>query len=415
MTEKRDCSGTGLDRWNFLFLMIVCLILPKKILAGTRNEAFQLLPDSSNFVTVSMLVTSPTDNLYSVFGHATLRLECPIHQLDYVFTFENDPDVNPFMTGIAGKSTSNFVAVPTEEYLNNVKTEGRGTQQYELALTLHEKQDLWRLLDEDMVHGRRHHFNLLTSNCLSSSLAKVRECLHDEYIDWGEPQFPHTLCNGDYLRYSMKNHPWVEFVFVTVGGHVYDEYIQADLRLTPELVFPMMQQAQIVNLKTGERRPMLTGKTETLIEAKVVPKPSVITPMWAFGVLLALAVLITLAEHLCKLSLLPRVFDAILLMGQTFLGLLLLFVTFYSELFGSTWNWYLIVFNPIPFLLWLFGRKKRWYKQVFGIYAVVLLLFLLATPLLPVLDVPHQLITATMLIRCVNQYTIFNKLKILTK
>ena len=413
--KYRDCVWVWLHRcWMFLFVLL-SQMLPHQVSAEAENNAFQLLPDSSNFVTVSLLVTSPTDNLYSVFGHATLRMECPIHHLDYVFTFESDTDVGTFMTGVAGKAIARYVAVPTQEFLSQVKKEGRGSTQYELALTLHEKQDLWRLLDEDMVRGGYQHFNLLLTNCLSSSMVKVRECLHDEYIDWGEPQFPYTLCNGDYLRYSMKNHPWVEFLFVTVMGTIYDKYTQTDLRLAPELVVPMMQQAQIVNLKTGERRAMLTGKTETLIEAKVVPKPSVLTPMWAFGVLLALAVLITMAEHLCKLSFVPRAFDAILLMGQTFLGLLLLFVTFYSELFGSTWNWYLIVFNPIPFLLWLFGRKKRWYKQVFGIYAVVLLLFLLATPLLPVLDAPHQLITATMLIRCVNQYTIFNKLKILTK
>ena len=157
--KYRDCVWVWLHRcWMFLF-MLLSQMLPHQVSAEAENNAFQLLPDSSNFVTVSLLVTSPTDNLYSVFGHATLRMECPIHQLDYVFTFENDPDVDPFLTGIAGKSTSNFVAVPTEEYLNNVKTEGRGTQQYELALTLHEKQDLWRLLDEDMVHGRRHHFS----------------------------------------------------------------------------------------------------------------------------------------------------------------------------------------------------------------------------------------------------------------
>ena len=409
--KYRDCVWVWLHRcWMFLFVLL-SQMLPHQVSAEAENNAFQLLPDSSNFVTVSMLVTSPTDDSYSVFGHATLRLECPVHQLDYVFTFENDPDVNPFMTGIAGKSTASFVAVPTDEFLNHVKEEGRGTQQYELSLTLHEKQDLWRLLDEDMVHGRRHHFNLLTSNCLSSSLAKVRECLHDEYIDWGKPQFPHTLCNGDYLRYSMKSHPWVEFVFVTVGGHVYDEYIQADLRLTPELVFPMMQQAQIVSLKTGERRPMLTGKTETLVEAKVMPMPSVITPMWAFGCLLVLAVLITLLQHTCKLSFIPHAFDVLLLSGQTALGLLLLFVTFYSELFGSSWNWYLIVFNPIPALLWLCCRKRFWYRHVWGVYAMVLVFFLLATPLLPVLDAPHQFITATLLIRCVNQIFINHKQK----
>ena len=400
-----------LKMWRLFFFVVLSLLLPRKAFAESNNTAFQLLPDSSNFVTVSLLVTTPTDNLYSVFGHATLRMECPIHQLDYVFTFESDTDVGTFMTGVAGKAIAKYVAVPTQEFLSQVKKEGRGSTQYELALTLHEKQDLWRLLDEDMMRGGFRHFNLLLTNCLSSSMVKVRECLHDEYIDWGEPQFPYTLCNGDYFRYTVRNHPWVEFLFVTVMGTIYDKYTQTDLRLAPELVVPMMQQAQIVNLKTGERRAMLTGKSETLVEAVVIPQPSVITPMWVFGVLLILAILITVAEHIFKLTFVPRTFDAILLLWQTFLGLLLLFVTFYSELFGSTWNWYLIVYNPIPALLWLCCRKRSWYRYVWIMYTIILILFLLATPLLPVLDAPHQFITATMLIRCVNQFFINHKQK----
>ena len=409
--KYRDCVWVWLHRcWMFLFVLL-SQMLPHQVSAEAENNAFQLLPDSSNFVTVSLLVTSPTDNLYSVFGHATLRMECPIHQLDYVFTFESDTDVGTFMTGVAGKAIAKYVAVPTQEFLSQVKKEGRGSTQYELALTLHEKQDLWRLLDEDMMRGGFRHFNLLLTNCLSSSMVKVRECLHDEYIDWGEPQFPYTLCNGDYFRYTVRNHPWVEFLFVTVMGTIYDKYTQTDLRLAPELVVPMMQQAQIVNLKTGERRAMLTGKSETLVEAVVIPQPSVITPMWVFGVLLILAILITVAEHIFKLTFVPRTFDAILLLWQTFLGLLLLFVTFYSELFGSTWNWYLIVYNPIPALLWLCCRKRSWYRYVWIMYTIILILFLLATPLLPVLDAPHQFITATMLIRCVNQFFINHKQK----
>ena len=400
-----------LKMWRLFFFVVLSLLLPRKAFAESNNTAFQLLPDSSNFVTVSLLVTTPTDNLYSVFGHATLRMECPIHQLDYVFTFESDTDVGTFMTGVAGKAIAKYVAVPTQEFLSQVKKEGRGSTQYELALTLHEKQDLWRLLDEDMMRGGFRHFNLLLTNCLSSSMVKVRECLHDEYIDWGEPQFPYTLCNGDSFRYTVRNHPWVEFLFVTVVGTIYDEYTQPDLRLAPEWVVPMMRKAQFVNTKTGARRAMLTGKSETLVEAVVMPKPSVITPMWVFGVLLILAILITVAEHLFKLTFVPRTFDALLLLGQTSLGLLLLFVTFYSEIFGSTWNWYLIVYNPIPALLWLCCRKKQWYRHIWLLYAIVLILFLLATPLLPVLDAPHQFITATMLIRCVNQFFINHKQK----
>ena len=54
-----------------------------------------VLPDSSNFVTASLLVAEPLHALYSVFGHATLRMECPTHNLDYVFTFERTPTSIP--------------------------------------------------------------------------------------------------------------------------------------------------------------------------------------------------------------------------------------------------------------------------------------------------------------------------------
>ena len=39
--------------------------------------------DSSNFVKASILLVSPGNSVYSVCGHAALRMECPMHQLDY--------------------------------------------------------------------------------------------------------------------------------------------------------------------------------------------------------------------------------------------------------------------------------------------------------------------------------------------
>ena len=55
---------------------------------SSPNDSVKVLPDSSNFVTASLLVAEPLHALYSVFGHATLRMECPTHNLDYVFTFD---------------------------------------------------------------------------------------------------------------------------------------------------------------------------------------------------------------------------------------------------------------------------------------------------------------------------------------
>ncbi len=85
---------------------------------------------------------------------------------------------------------------------------------------------------------------------------------------------------------------------------------------------------------------------------------------------------------------------------QSVAGILLLYLSAVSGLFGIHWNWYLIPFNPLPLVLWLCCRKQPWYPKVFVFYTVVLVLFILATPLSSQLDIEHQLITATLAIRC---------------
>lgn len=394
--------------WFSLLVLSLCAPAFAQPIGNTEapqpDPAVEVLPDSSNFVTASLLVISPTNTIYSVFGHCMLRMECPVHGLDYVFTFESDTDVGAFMTGIAGKANAKYIAVPTADYIQRTRDEGRGVVQYELNLTPHEEQELWRLLDDDMMAGGYQHFNLLFTNCLSSSILKVQQCLQGEHFEWGEPRYPQTLVNGELFRWSVRKFPWVEFLCVTVGGTVYDEYSQQEYRLVPECIIPMLREARFVDNETGERRPVLTGRVEKLLDNHVELTPSQVTPIGVFGVLLALAVLVTIGERCWHRRKAATAFDALLLTGQTLLGLLLLFVNVYSELFGSTWNWYLVIFNPLPLLLWFWLRRRKAYRRVLATYIVVLTAFLAATPFVGVLDLPHQLITATLLVRCLSRY-----------
>ena len=112
-----------------------------------------LLPDSSNFVTASLLVASPGEALYSSYGHCALRMECPVHNLDYCFSFEMkfDDSLQDYLSFFAGNVQSHIIAVPTIKYVDDYKKEGRGIKQYELNFSTHEKQELWRALDNDYI------------------------------------------------------------------------------------------------------------------------------------------------------------------------------------------------------------------------------------------------------------------------
>ena len=370
--------------------------------AGT----YTLAPDSSNFVTASIVLLTETNALYSVFGHATLRMECPIHKLDYVFTYESDTNVGGFMTFIAGKAKARYVAVPTDVFLRDTKKEGRGVRQYELNLTHHEKQELWRLLDGEMMAGATRHFNLLTSNCLSTTIYNIEGCLVDDEFKWGPARHPMTLCDGDFLRHHLHRAPWAEFIYVTFLGTIYNNFSPWEHKLSPSLMIDLLREARLVSKSDGKERPVIVDQGKTLCEETVHEEATPFTPVIAFSLLLAVALLVTLAEWKFGQTRMANWFDIALFTAQAFVGLLLLFVTFYSELFGSNWNWYIVEFAPVPLLLWLTVHGKGVEPTCWLTYSAVLALFILMTPLLGELDLPHQLITVALLVRGLNRYMV---------
>ncbi|MBR5657656.1 MAG: DUF4105 domain-containing protein [Prevotella sp.] len=367
------------------------------------NDSIVVAPDSSNFVTASLLVAEPLHALYSVFGHATLRMECPVHGLDYVFTFESDPNFNTFMTGVAGKAKAKYIAVPTDTFISDSKKLGRGLKQYKLNLTHHEKQELWRLLDEEMMAGAYRNFNLLFTNCLTTSILNIQRCLIGEHFEWGELEFPQTLNDGELFRHAVRHSPWAEFLFITFGGTAYDRRSIQEYRLTPETIVPMLRKATIVNDSTGDSRFVVTDPGTTLVESSGTDKAMPITPTVVFGVLLLLTLLITLAEWLLDWRRLANSYDVLLFTAQMLVGLLMLYVTFFSELFVSVWNWYLIVFLPLPLLFRLI-RQKKTVSHCWLCYSIILVLFILATPIIGLLDFSHQLITGSLLVRSISNY-----------
>lgn len=387
-------------RW-MLLLMLLGITIGNQ---AQNRDSVIVAPDSSNFVTASVLIISPTNEVYSVFGHAAFRMECPSHQLDYVFTFESDPTVNGFITFFAGKAEAKFVAVPTEEFLRDIKLIGRGIKQYELNLTHHEKQELWRHLDEDMLEGAHRKFNMLINNCVSMTVMKLRQCCINERLEWKENPGMMVLNNGDYVRQYVHRSPWAEFLFITFMGSVCDEYYDYETRLCPENLIGELKKASFASEQHQQKRPVLKGTEKELLPETFAAQKTIITPMVLFGLLLLLTCFLTYAEWRWQWVKPARCFDVILLITQCLIGIVLLYITFVSELLGSHFNWYLIPFNPLPLLLWICLRKRKNYGRVYLLYTVVLVAFIALTPFLSQLDVPHQMITMVLAVRCGSKY-----------
>ena len=402
MEKRKRKSGKSL--WCLILVLLGIAVKGN----AQRNDSVVVAPDSSNFVTASILISEPLHALYSVFGHATLRMECPVHHLDYVFTFESDPNISTFMTGIAGKAKAKYVAVPTDTFINDARKVGRELKQYKLNLTHHEKQELWRLLDEEMMAGAYRNFNLLTDNCLTSSILNVQRCLIGEHLEWGPLKYPQTHSDGDVLRYATQLSPWTEFLFITFIGSGYDHWSMMESRIMPGTVVSMLREAKFINDSTGVSRFVITDPGTTLVESSGKDKATPITPNIVFGCLLLLTLLVTLAEWVLQWHQVAKVYDILLFTAQLLVSLLMLYITFFSELFVTQWNWYLIVFLPLPLLFWKIRNKKTALRCWLG-YCIILVLFILSTPFIGILDWTHQLITGSLLIRSISKYLTYIK------
>ena len=360
-----------------------------------------LLPDSSNFVTASLLIASPGDAIYSQLGHAAIRMECPVHNLDYCFSFEEEAGMGGIIKFFVGKTDAHMIAVPTAEFLKGFKLDGRQVMQYTLNLTTNEKQELWRLLDNDYVDEDMRNFNFLQNNCSSVSLMAIENVVVDETIDFNWPK-EFKLINGEFYSNRTIDWPWLQFIGITFLGTQSDTYWDNEQRIVPQHLVQVLKKSTIVDAN-GNRRPMINGEKQ-IFPLRNSFKATPITPIWVFGLLLLVVVLITLAQLKWKLKLLGQVLDMLLIVVVTVVGLFLIYTSFVSGLFGKHWNWYLIPLNPLPLIIWFIWRKRNGFYKVYLFYTAVLVLFIIATPLSEQLDLPHQLITATLAVRCCYNY-----------
>ena len=381
-------------QWCVIMLMIHCFTISQASAATSQ--------DSTHFVTASLMVISPGNEIYSVFGHCVLHMQCPSKDLDYVYTFETEPNYLKFF---AGKSKACFVAVPTQEFLQKYKAEGRGVTEYELNLTPHEKQELWRALDEDMEEGPNRRFTMLKSNCVSMSLFMVEQVLEKRYIDFSPNNWLLRMGNARVLHSCLRHSPWADFIFFTFLGSEADKCWTVEELLSPATVGHCLQSDHIVSTGGHQRWPVICGKPHLLSKARPMVARSWFTPNVFALLLLLLIVGISICGHMCHQNRMLFVTDAFFFLLQTIIGFVLLYVSVVSCLFGRGWNWYLIPFNPLPLVVWLCFRHRPHYNNVYAVYALILLMFIVVTPFITdQVDAAHLLIVAALMVRCADRF-----------
>ncbi len=384
------------------FLILFFAIVPKA--RAEEPNTTEILPDSSNFVIASILISSPGQEAFFALGHCGLRLQCPSENLDYCFSFSTivppGPEFNLLL--LLGKMKAGYEALPYDEYLDTFRKVGRGVTEYPLNLTLNEKRELWRKMDNLMLKGPTMPFDFLYYNCTGTLYRAISSVLESEHFVFPDVH-PLNIDNRTRLTYTMKNSPWLDFLsFILMFPYLHAD-ISIDGKVYPELWGRMLKVGNIEGLD-GAVRPALAGTPEELLPMQMKVTPLPVTPVRFFGGLLVLALLITLLQWVCGWKNVPKVFDLALWTCYLLFSFYLTFASI-NSLYSPDWNWFLVVFNPLPFLFWLCFRKKHYYPKFFAGYSSILIVFMAFLCLYTGhIEWGHELLLSVLLVRCAANY-----------
>lgn len=350
-----------------IILSLLCALHTITCFAQTANSNDSVNRLADNFVKTSLMVAAPGDEIYSLWGHACFRMQCPTYQLDYCFSYVNEPVSSNLWRFLKNDLKMAMLAIPTQEYLQSYADHHRGVIEYPMNLPPAVKQQLWKILDQHLSEGMLN-WDYAHHGCALSCVQILHQALDTipiVYAPFSE-EFQHNTIRE--LTYNYALHGWNSFVLMTLeGGDVDKQYPPEDKLLVPTDLVNAWSQAQVAG------RQLLDNGIQLLPDTPRKPFP--VSPLIVVLFLLFLSVL-NLFLHISWI-------DWLSLALQTVTGIAVTYFALFSTLPALGWNWLILPFNPLPALFW------HWRKYWANPYAVLLCLWCIAMLLLP-----HRLVSA---------------------
>jgi len=335
--------------------------------------------DDPKFVTASLLVASPGNELFSCVGHAAIRLECPTFKLDYCFSYESERAVDRLPAFFAGKLKMGMFAVKTEEFLSDYRKDGRGARQYVLNLPPKVKRRLWRHMDELSAQGANLPYDYMQRGCAKSVLDCIKSAFAPQTVKG--PLLEITQ-RETFNRELAETHPWNLFFLNAIVGTETDTFTEV---VTPRNLLNYLRRAQVDGV------PLLTDPGREILPQTLSFEKCLLSPFVAAWFVFALVAAICLLSWTRWSPSRQKegafsLFDAMgtiastclvraLLVAQFLAGCFFVYLVSASHLPNSCWNWLLVPFNPVMPAAMLASRLARTNglaRTGGGVYALVL-------------------------------------------
>lgn len=356
---------------------------------------------AEDFVEASVVVADPYgESMYSIFGHACLRLICPYYNLDYFYSYVSEDIQGKVLRFLLNDLKMGLVALTYDEYISEYQKEGRGVREYKLNLPPEVKIELCRICDRHVAEGMYLEYDYMKRGCTLSIVHMLNEAIAAtnktystqysiKYPEW-DKSFNRTIRE---IGYENALHDWNVFFAMILGGGTVDNpnIPKVEKIIIPKDLIAIWQKAEL----NGSQ--LLDTNAIELLPTMNEYHGNKISPMLIVILLLVLSVF--------NIFWSKPYFDWAILGVQTLLGLLMVWLLF-SPLPGSEWNWLIIPFNPLPALCW------KWRDKWAVPYAVLIILWCIGMCLAPhrLVGTEHLILTIIFVTALIKPYIVNYKL-----
>lgn len=380
----------------FVFLM--------SLLYGYVSAETIALSDDPNFIQASILTSSQSFKPQSISGHIALRLQCQTHNLDEVFTFENNGE--EFVSLVLDGAQGSMFEVEFSKYFNDLKKDDRDIKEFQLNLTLNEKARLWEVMDSLKTLPDRPFTK--DSHCFSNLAEAVDIAVSPNKINWDSTDIYWNSYGENGKLFTQGLSPWNYILIMLPLGNLADVHGEGREYVYPAGFELSYKDFYIAN-RDGSSRPLIKGEPTVLLKKAYVEKPVHPTPIETAITILAVIALVCIFQLMGKGRIVGIILDIVLWVLVTIGGIFVAVLTWAPGHFGASWNWPLLVLNPVAWVpVVILRRNREAMKWVWGCYAAILVIFAaFMSHVSPSIDPAWRLLAIALAIRC------FTKLQLL--
>ncbi len=326
---------------------------------------------------ITLLTSSPGEELYSIFGHSALRVVDPEKNIDLAYnygTFDFDTP-NFYLKFGRGQLMYKLSVGSYRNYEYIYRREGRAVYEQVLDLNQQEKQRVYDFLTENALPENRYYrYDFFYDNCATRIRDLIDDLLVVEWFEYPYEEKPRTF--RELLAPFLEHTPWNKFGTDIALGMPSDITASAyEYMFLPDEMYIGFASARMADGSP------LVSEYRTLVEESLVrQKPDLFNPLlvcWLVFIAGLLSFLKPTAE---------KVFDMVFFSILCVNGIIIMFLWFASEHTATNNNMNLLWSLPTHIYFFFnfhfrqINRFSRWY---FKIIMLLMLFFVVFWPWMP--------------------------------